>query len=641
MSLASSDVVAFESTARARVDELIADGIGSEGLRKLLKELEDSALPGFEVARRAARLASFLPPGASAPLAVAAAQSSREIRSALVGILPPEYQQSAYRPEPATSPRIVAPPVVTEPEPEDAAIGGLEAEEEDEADRWHAVLLLGTAQESAANTHLLESRGIKAVRVSTLEALEQAGDDGICGLVIYASWWNQFDGADSIVDFVRTRIARSNLLYTKIEFGNLGTADVPFVELIQALDDEVKARVNCSAGAGLTTLDLQALEAVATSLRAAWRVRVGVEGIGNADRQLLAAAVAAFARAKHLPRSGDPEQLSIRPIHEGRSGADVLAVRSEAYQLIVVAKLDELPDLEAELDRARRTMPPRWLTSGELCLYSLGGRGVLLQRLLGDLDSPEEGAPSLHDRLRDCAAWENGRRGTPEPELSQLNLGLDRLVEKVVELNRAAGDEPASRGWMDAKPLVRLAGFDVRWQVGEAGDQFDPITHLDRAKEILDTHQGRTVIHGDLHAGNALMPDTRTPDLIDFAMAGSGHPCFDLVRISSAITYGFLRQLDGETQFRAFFKRLHVDGADEAELKAEFPGLLTGIGGQVALHALVICRAAALEGTEGQPDEALRQYLAMVYLIAAQSLIIEGLQEGIVRSVLATIGPLL
>ncbi len=55
MSLASSDVVAFESTARQRVDELIADGIDSEGLRKLLKELEDSALPGFEVARRAAR----------------------------------------------------------------------------------------------------------------------------------------------------------------------------------------------------------------------------------------------------------------------------------------------------------------------------------------------------------------------------------------------------------------------------------------------------------------------------------------------------------------------------------------------------------------------------------------------------------
>lgn len=641
MSLGSADVVAFESTARQRVDELIAKGIDSEGLRVLLKEFEDSSLPGFEVARRAARLASFLPPAASPPLAVAAAESSREIRSALVGILPPDYQQEAYRPEPATSPLVPAPATVMEPESTDLTTGVLEAEEEDEADRWHGVLLLGTAQESAANTRLLENRGIKAVRVSTLEALEKAGDDGICGLIIYASWWNQFDGADAIVQFSRSRIARSNLLYTKIEFNNLGEAEVPLGELIQDLDDEVKARVNCSAEAGLTALDLQALEATATSLRAAWRVRVGVEGIGDADRQLLAAAIAAFGRAKHLPRSRDPEQLSIRPIHEGRSGADVLAVRSEAYQLIVVAKLDELPALEAELDRARRTMPARWLTAGELCLYSLGGRGVLLQRLLGDLDSPEEGAPSLRDRLRDCAAWENGRQGIPEPDLSELNQGLDRLVEKVIELNRTAGDEPASRGWMDAKPLERLAEFDVRWQVGEAGNEFDPTKHLNRAKEILEAHQGRKVIHGDLHAGNTLMPDTRTPDLIDFAMAGSGHPCFDLVRISSAVAYGFLRQLDGETQFRAFFERLHIGGGTESELKAEFPGLLTGIGGQVALHALVICRAAALEAAGSEADEALSQYLAMVYLIAAQSLIIEDLQEGIVRSALAAIGPAL
>ena len=640
MSLASADVVAFESTARRRVEELVANGVGTEDLRALLKELEDSSLAGFEVARRAGRIAALLPPAASSPLAAVAADSNPEIRSALVEKLPPEFQQNAYRSELTTS--LQTPPVatpVTEPQQEDVGTAVLEGE--DEGDRWHTVLLLGTAQECGANSHLLENRDIKAVRVSKLEALQQVDNQGICGLVIYASWWNQFDNPDAIVDFVRTRIARSNILYTKIEFSNLGHAEEPLGALIQQLDDEVKARVNCSTGSGLTTPDLQALEAVATSLRAAWRVRVGVEGISNADRQLLAAAVAAFARAKHLRRVEGREQLSIKPIHEGRSGADVLAVRSEAYRLIVVAKLDDLPALEAELDRARRTMPSRWLTAGELCLFSLGGRGVLLQRLLADLDNPEDGAPSLQDRLRDCTAWENGRPGIPEPEVTELFQGVDRLVEKVVELNRVAEDEPTSRGWMDAETLGRLANFDVRWQVGEAGEEFDPAARLDRAKEILNTHQGRRVVHGDLHAGNALMPDTRTPDLIDFAMAGSGHPCFDLVRISSAIGYGFLRQVGGEAQFCAFFKRLHIDGVSESELKAEFPGISSSVGPMVALHVLVACRGAALGATGGQTDEALLQYLAMVYLIAAQSLTIEGFQEGIVRSVLAAIGPAL
>jgi hypothetical protein len=411
--------------------------------------------------------------------------------------------------------------------------------------------------------------------------------------------------------------------------------------LIEELDDQVKVRVNCSEGPGLTITDLRALEGIAASLETASQVHVGIEGIDDADRQLLAAAVAAFADAKHLPRRGTEERLSIRPLHEGRSGADVLMVRSEAFGLVVVAKLDELAALQDELSRARQAIPSTWLTAGDLCLYSLGGRGALLQRLLVDLDSPQDGAPSLRERLRECSAWERGRTGIPEPEVVELCQGVDRLVGKVVLLNRPAADEPSTLGWMDAKPLERLAGLNIHWQVGEPGGDFDPTVYLDRTREILRGHPTERVVHGDLHTGNALMLDTRTPDLIDFALAGSGHPCFDLVRVSSAIAYEFLRQLQDEGQMRSFFSRLHVDGAGESELKEEFAKLVTGAGPEVAVHALVTCRAAAVDVIDGDRADALLQYLAMVYLVAAQSLTIEGFQEGLVRSALAAVGPML
>jgi Phosphotransferase enzyme family len=645
VSLASGDVVAFERTARERVQELVNSGVDNEGLRALLKELEGSSLPGFEVARRAGRIAALLPAGAAAPLATIAAESNREIRSALVEALPPQFQRSVYRAPSSTPIEASSNKEAAESQSQASANGAsdphAEPESEKGADDWRTVLLLGGARETAANAQLLESRGMTPVRVSNLEILEALLEEPICGLVIYGSWWNQFGTAEAVVDFVRAQIAHSNLVFTKIDFRHLEAAETPLAAVIDELDDEVRSRVSCSDGPGLTLPDLTTLEGISNSLRGAWQVQVGVEGIDDTDRQLLAAAVSAFARTKHLSRRNTEENLSIRPIHEGRSGADVLVVRSAAYGLVVVAKLDKLSGLQDELDRARQAIPSTWLTAGELCLYSLRGRGALLQRLLVDLDSPQDGAPSLRERLQHCTAWERGRPGVPKPEVGELLLGIDRLIEKVITLNRPAEDQSDSLGWMDADPLLHLASSDIRWHVGDSGSGFDPTIHLNRAAEILGALEGKRVVHGDLHSGNALMLDTRTPDLIDFALAGSGHPCFDLVRISSAIAYEFLRQLDGETHLCAFFGRLHIDGANESELKAEFPDLVVGVGAEVAVHTLVACRTAALKVVDGGEGEALRQYLAMVYLIAAQSLMIEEFQEGLIRTALAAVGPAL
>lgn len=636
MPLLSADVAVFESAARARVAELLRNGFDASALRSLFVELETSSLPAYEVSRRAGRIARLLPPGAAAPLAAAAAELGPEIRTALVGALPPELQQRVYGAQPSGSRPLSpsAPPLM------ESAVAE-EAGDEPEVESWDAVLLLGGTREVAANAQLLESREIKPIRVANLQELADLGEERVCGLVIYGSWWRQFSESDEVVAFVASQIARSNLLFLKLDYNHLGAAAEPLATLLEGLDDEVAVRVNGAVGADLTPADLLALAGIAASLGAAEHVGVGVEGIDAADRRLLAAAVAAFARVKHLPRLDGAEQLSIKPILEGRSGAKVLAVRSEAYRVVVVTKLHHLEALEAELERARQAIPPAWPSAGEMCLCTLNGRGVLLQRLLVDLDSPEEGAPSLRERLRACAAWEYGSAGVPEPSAEELCRGVDRLVEKVRELNRDAGAEPASGAWMDAETLGRLAGFDVRWQVGGEDGQFDPAEHLARAKEILVGHAGSCVVHGDLHAANLLMLDDRTPDLIDFALAGKGHPCFDLVRISSAIAYEFLRLLEGEAQLYNFFARLHVDGAAEDELRSEFPSLLSGVGAQVALHALAACRTAALEAIEGEVEEPRLQYLAMVYLIAAQSLTIEGFQEGIVRSALAAVGPAL
>ena len=191
---------------------------------------------------------------------------------------------------------------------------------------------------------------------------------------------------------------------------------------------------------------------------------------------------------------------------------------------------------------------------------------------------------------------------------------------------------------MGAQPLHAFAERGIRWRIGTAPDLFDPAVYIDRVIAILDDCEVEAVLHGDLHADNVLLPGDRNPCLIDFAGAGAGHPSFDLVRLSSALAYEFLRPLGGEDELISFFSRVHIDGADENALRSEYELLLVGTGSAVTLRALTACRRAALEAFD-DPQVGLTQYLAMVYLIAAQSLTIEGFQVGVVRSALAALGP--
>jgi len=505
---------------------------------------------------------------------------------------------------------------------------------------WQTVLLLGRAQDTAENARLLKSRGFSTVRVSGIDQLNALARERICGLIVHKSWWQQLADPAARASFVREQVSRANLVRMKIDCRGLGEAETLVSATIEGFDAEVRSRITAANDSLPTEVDLRGFEEVANLLNRAEAAQIGIEGVDESDRHLIASAVESFASREHLTRTNDEERLTMRPVFEGESGAKVLSVRSAAFRTTLVAKLAPLIELQDELDRARRAMPPSLQIGTELCLYSLSGKGVLLQRLYTDFDQPDASAPSLRQRLAQCAAWERGSSAVPEPSLPDLEHGIDRMVAQIKEVNRIAGDEPESSCWLTVEPLENFVELDMRWSIESLEDTFDPTAFVSRAQEIVAT-QGRThVIHGDLHTGNLLMQDDRTPSLIDFAKAGTGHPCFDLVRISSSIAYEFIRPLVPEETLRQFFFRTHVDGASKDALLAEFPELLSGIGSRLAVHTLTTCRGASIESLGGVDEtEAAKQYLAMVYLIGAQSLTIPGFQALVVRSALGAIRP--
>lgn len=80
-----------------------------------------------------------------------------------------------------------------------------------------------------------------------------------------------------------------------------------------------------------------------------------------------------------------------------------------------------------------------------------------------------------------------------------------------------------------------------------------------------------------------------------------------------------------------------MDGATPAELAAEFPDVVPGGSAALAIECACEVRAAAFELME--PTEAWTQYVAMTYLIAAQSLTMYEFQAATVRAALGALHP--
>jgi Ser/Thr protein kinase RdoA (MazF antagonist) len=193
--------------------------------------------------------------------------------------------------------------------------------------------------------------------------------------------------------------------------------------------------------------------------------------------------------------------------------------------------------------------------------------------------------------------------------------------------------------WTGTEPIDALAALGIHWQLEGDEGGFDVGEPLEAVVALLQPLEVATTVHGDLHAGNVLLPDDRVPRLIDFARAGAGHPAFDFVRLSSAIAYASLRCLVPEARMRAYFFALHSSTRTAGEIAADFPDMIAGALAEIANTALVLGRDAATAALPAD-ENGRAEYAAMVYLVAAQSLTRPEFQSGIVRAALGGVRPL-
>jgi hypothetical protein len=637
MSLDAPDLADFEGAAIEVAESIRLTPANTATLvDAALAQLGNGSFDAEELHRRTRRFIEVLPsnPAVERALAVGARGSKPEIKSAIVAQVSGELRQLVYADviaEVDTGP----PTVPLETLKVDEAIEALL--DPQPADDWQTVLLLGDRQDVEGNTRFLESRGLVPITVSTVERLEALGGERICGVVIHRSWRTIIPSGHLLSTFLRAELERANVVYYRIDVGDLGVDDSTELQgLLDEYDSHVRANVKMTDGCTLADFDALELRRNAGLLSSSERTGVTIDGLATRERRILTAAVAMFQDQTRGIKTDRALEVSASPLTSGRSGARVLRVTVEGGRSVVVAKFDEVTKLQAEMRRARSITPADQLLP--MAVYSLGGVAVMIQQLVSDADQASAAAPSLRERLEALSAWEGGRPSPAPPAREDLVIGLRRAFDVIKQLNAHPLADSKKECWTGTEPIASMSGLGIEWVLEADDGEFNARDPLELVSATVAELDREITVHGDLHAGNILLPDDRMPRLIDFAQAGAGHPAFDLVRLSSAIAYASLRCLVSERRMRSYFAAVHLTATPADALENEFADVLAAASARIANNALVLARDAALAVL---PDDqsGRAQYRAMVYLIGLQSLTRPEFQAGIVRSALGAIKP--
>jgi hypothetical protein len=357
-----------------------------------------------------------------------------------------------------------------------------------------------------------------------------------------------------------------------------------------------------------------------------------------AESHLVRIAATKHVRGYRLDDAVKLQQIQTSFFSQGRSLAKVVMVRPDDGGPGFVMKLDAVKGLREEMQRYYKYVS-KWEGSTNPELYFHAGAAAIIFSLVESPDAPGQPAPTLDELLEKTLNSELGDWGEKVPREEDLAIALERTAQKLVSLNRNSSAERGyGYGWM-ADTISQLAAKGVVWSITDVrGDEVNLADIASRAALIVRTQQDKAVAHGDVHLMNVLVRDNREPFLIDYAMTGPGHPCFDLVRLEAAVMFRCFRAVAPETRIAAFMAAATIEGMPYEGLKRDYPDLLTSVGNRLAAQASALVRKQCVDllRHHGAP---LESYYAMKALVSASALTMLQPQSAICRATLSALAP--
>lgn len=642
--LCGADERAFERGLQAlnRRWAAVVDAARLGDLLTVLRSFSEAkGLGPTEVTRRVriAVDAARLPERQSRELACSLANLPPTVRQAVTTSLPPPLRRLVYAPQ-APAPAAQPSPAATVPlnEPTNLPHHDLATVPAPQPRECASVILLGTFADHEENRLILERNGFAPLRATTIEQLNEYLDQDVCGVVVARSWWPGIPEPER-EGILKQIVHHSSFAWLKFDTHNLPCGAERFRELLVSARHAMPEMGECVCHDGwrLTDHDTDALERIRDVLANADAVRLCPAEIQESQARVLIGAAIKHVRQRNFAGPFRLTRVEANLIPGGRSFAKIIRMAPDDDGAPLVAKVDEVSRLSDEMLRFKR-YAQKWDTALNPQLHYHAGTSLIIFGLVESHESPGRPAPTLEETLETmfyCEHWPDSYQGPDEDDLREL---INRSIQKLQRLNAQPNDGACTRKtFLKCEPYETLRRIGMDWTVqpcdGSGGSVFEFVyTARGRVESLADS----AIVHGDVQLRNILVRDGREPHFIDYANCGPGHPCFDLVRLESAILFYCFRMNGDEHELAAVLLDI-LYGRDEAAIQTSHATFCTSRTNRLALYSCVCCRAAAIDtlaSYDGDEDD----YLAMKYVIACQSLFFIHLQAGVIRSQLAALG---
>lgn len=509
----------------------------------------------------------------------------------------------------------------------------------DESRHFQTVALVGTETEQSGNVAMLNRHGFQPLRVPNLEALWQVAATGLCGFVVAPTGWlglSEQQQRDAIVRLCS---------WSTFTFARLS---------LQGLADSISGwlpsviRETRSAGAGterfchgssadLTAADVELLRSAATLLEDADQTRFVPLGIDH-EQAMLLRLIAGQRRSS--PKPVEVRRLGTREMHGGKSGARLYLLQGEVGRPFVV-KLDEPPRLQEELRRHQDWIAAWEPNLTDPLIHHHLGRAAISYRLQPHADGADLPAPTLEDELMRLRSeeWIEASDGTNSADASATSLqaAVFRAADRLTELNKKPATSDGSEFWLNW-PIRDLAKRALKHAItGIDGREYELAALTEAAVALLQPLQGRGVVHGDIHGRNVLLID-RVPAFIDYATSGPGHPLVDLVRLDATVRHISMRALCCEADLAKVFGAIHVTGSPPDDILPMIPALAASAACRLAIRSAAKTRTCGLQVAD-HFGCGLKEYLAMVCVVAGHILAVRTPGSVVERALLAALAP--
>lgn len=643
--LLSPDLKTFEAALSAfhgLVDRSMEDSIAAIDLLD-----KDQTLGLSEIARRARLVLgqALLSETEAEKLVVAASHWQAAIKHSIQSVLGPEQRQRIYSPKTSAIPSEQKTPLGT-PLPTDSrklnlrgevvkmvSVTGAKMQSEDD---FKSVLLLGSADAHESNVRQLGSNenDFSPIRVSVPSELDSSLGGAICGIIVDGSWWSVIP-PDSHESCLRQLLSFSNFIWLKIDQTSL---KVEVAKKFDVLCRECRFREPAMSEVGfpmtsrLDHIDIQRLLGAARHLSATDRIRFHPSEITEKEAVVLLGAIQKQQAGKNAFLPFEIERVDTSIVNGGLSSAKIVLLKPNDNSAPFVAKLDDHKLLNDEMLRFRTFIEP-WQGQLRPELYIHDGVAVIFFSMIDGAGDQSKPAPTLFERVSSLSALERNENAKNCAAIEDLLHTINRAVERLAILNRkpVGVTTISNKCWIQVEPLIELKRNNIEFSIQEGGKNIDVVSMAEVARQQVQRLNGKAFCHGDIHSRNILVRLDREPMFIDFAFSGPGHPAFDLVRLEASLLYTHFRMAEGEDKMADCFHNIFTTAQSLDEIKKAHPSLLSSKASCVAIHASLETRRAALAVLASYGGNE-KDYFGMKLVVACQSLVISGFQEGAVRA---------